>query len=111
MNGPKRQTTEFTLRERGEQTLRARVSLTPQPRPTHTYSKPIDFIAGGEYWFLPSKIGGVFKSSFILGKNARSVNNSKASAPSDASSFSSMYSIKPLHSDKCARAFSAATGS
>ena len=35
----------------------------------HTYSKPIDFIAEGEYWFLPSKISGVFNSSFILGKS------------------------------------------
>jgi hypothetical protein len=29
----------------------------------HTYSKPIDFIAGDEYWFLPSKISGVFISA------------------------------------------------
>ena len=31
-----------------ESPLRARL-LTPQPRPTHTYSKPIIFIAAGEY--------------------------------------------------------------
>ena len=28
-----------------------------------TYSKPIDFIEGDEYWFRPSKIRGVFNNS------------------------------------------------
>jgi len=27
------------------------------------YSNLFDFIAGSEYWFLPSKISGVFKIS------------------------------------------------
>ena len=36
----------------------------------HTYSNPIDCIAAGEYWFLPSKISGVFNSSFILGMSS-----------------------------------------